>query len=294
MLNIKKLFRFHRSKRKNIKVTQKNRKPSRLKKIFIFNSLNITKRQKFAIIVVFLSLGLFFSEHLLGKSGVFLLFFMAFLTDLFLYLILREDLKGNFAWHLLILPFLYSSSFGLFYFLVPARFITRIAATSIYAIGLYSLFLSQNIFIVASIRTIALLSSARIVSFVITVVSYFFLANIVLSMHLFIVQSDVLIFIFSFLLAIHSIWTYTLDKNFIDQYRWAFGLSVCLLEASLMLWFWPSNPTFIALFLTGFFYTIVGLAHVWLDKRLFKNVLWEYVWVAVIVLFILILSTTWG
>ena len=83
----------------------------------------------------------------------------------------------------MILPFIYTFAFGFFYLLTPASFIIRLVLTAIYAFGLYSLFLSQNIFVVSSSRTIQLLSGARIVSFVITVISYFFLTNIVFSFH---------------------------------------------------------------------------------------------------------------
>lgn len=255
--------------------------------------LNISKRQKFVIAVVFLSLGLFLSELLFGKSGVFFAFLLAFLTDILLFWTNKKDIKENFQSSIFILPFFYSLSFGLFYFLVPSRFLTRIIITSLYAAGLYSLFLSQNIFTVASIRTIALLASARTVSFILTIVSYFFLANIVFSLNLPFIPTSILILVFSFFLVSHSLWTYTLEKSLFAQKLWILALLICILEVSLILWFWPSNPTIIALFLTGFFYTMVGLSHVWFEKRLFRGVLWEYIWVGVIVSCILFLSTSW-
>jgi hypothetical protein len=75
---------------------------------------------------------------------------------------------------------------------------------------------------------------------------------------------------------------------------WVFALSVALVEVATLLWFWPSSPTVIALFLAGFFYTIVGLSHMWFERRLFKGILWEYVWVSCITFFVLILFTQWG
>lgn len=266
---------------------------SRKSLLYKLRKLNISKRQKFVIAVIILSLGLFYSENLLGKSGLFIAIILSVLTDLLLFVAIYKDLKGNPSLPIFILPFFYSLAFGLFYFLVPTRFLTRIMMTSLYAIGLYSLFLCQNIFTVASIRTIALLSSARIASFVITLISYFFLANIVFSLHLSIFPISIIIFVFSFFLIYQSVWTYNLDKNIKSLFFWVFGLSLSLFEITLILWFWPGNPTVIALFLTGLFYTITGLSHVWFDKRLFKNVLWEYVWVTLIVFFVLILTTSW-
>ena len=143
--------------------------------IKILISLN---KERLIFSVIALSLGLFIAEHLLGKSGIFTIFTIAILTDLLLSSLSRSDLKENTFLQIFILPFLFSLSFGLFYFLVPGRYLTRIFTTSLYAIGLYSLFLSENIFTVSSIRTIALLASARTVSFVITLISYFFLSNV--------------------------------------------------------------------------------------------------------------------
>ncbi len=255
----------------------------------------LDKRQKFVISVLLLSLSLFISEYLFGKSfGVYIVLGLALLSDVFLFWAIRKDIKENFTFSIFILPFFYTLAFGLFYFLIPARLYARFLLTGLYAFGMYSLFLSQNIFTVSSIRTIQLLSGARIVSFVITLISFFFLSNIVLTLHLPIYAFLPLIFIYCFSLMYHSIWTYTLQKSSSMLLLWTFCLTLALVETAAFLWFWPTSPTVIALFLTGFFYTIVGLSHVWFERRLFKGVMWEYVWVGVVVFFVLNLYTKWG
>lgn len=259
-----------------------------------FPNFSISKRQKFILSVLILSIGLFFLQNLLGRSGVFLTFALSFLAVLLLFISNYSDMMKNFSIHFFILPFFYSLAFGLFYFLIPTRFLTRMLMTSMYAIGLYSLFLSQNIFAVASMRTIALLSSARTVSFIITLVSYFFLSNVVFTLDLPAIPTSVIVFVYTFFLSAHSIWTYTLDTSFKPYLIWVTLLSFCLFQASIILWFWPSSPTIIALFLTGLFYTITGLTHAWFDKRLFKNILWEYAWVALVISAILFLFTSWN
>lgn len=255
--------------------------------------LNINKRQKFIIAVLFLSSGLFFSENLFGRSSFLSAFLFAFLTNIFLICTNFSDLNKK-TLPVFIFPFFFSLSFGLFHFLIPSRFLTRLIITVVYSIGLYSVFLSQNIFSVASIRTIALLSSARTVSFIITLLSFFFLLNVVFSLDLSLIFTSLIIFIITFFLTIHSIWTYSLDKPLSWHLFWDFALALTIGELSAVLWFWPSSPTIISLFLTGFFYTIVGISHAWLEKRLFKGVLWEYVWVGVIIFCILILFTSWS
>lgn len=247
----------------------------------------INKRQKFIISVIVLSLVLFLSEHLFGKSGIYIAFLLSFFTDLLLLWCVYADLK-KFLPQIFILPFFYTLSFGLFYFLVPARFLTRITMTSLYMLGLYSLLLSTNIFIVSSIRTIALLSSARTVSFVITLLSYFFLSNVIFSLHLNIFATLIVLFVFSFPLVLQSIWTYSMDNQLFSQFAWVLSLTICLVEVAFALWFWPILPTIIALFLTGFFYIIVGLSQIWLEKRLFKGVMWEYIWVGTLVFIVFI------
>ena len=255
------------------------------KKNYLFD---IPKRQKFIVSVAILSLVLFFSEHYLGKGGIYIAILLSIFTDLFVFWAIRSDLKDNFSPQVFILPLIYTLACSLFYFLVPVRFITRVGMTSLYALGLYSLLLSENIFIVSSIRTIALLSSARTVSFIVTILSYFFLSNVVFSLHFNILVTLLLIFAFSFPLILHSIWTHTLENNFRSQIEWIFLIAICLVETAFVLWFWSTTPTIIALFLTGLFYVLIGISQVWLDKRLFKGVMWEYIWVAVIVFLVFI------
>ena len=259
----------------------------------LFAKLIISKRQKFISSVILLSLGLFIAEYLLGKSGILVVAGLSFFTVFLLYLALKADLKENFSISVFILPFLYSLAVGLFYLLVPARFLTRVGITSLYALGLYSLFLSQNIFTVSSIRTIALLSGARTVSLVISLLSYFFISNVVFSFHINVLITLLLVFIYSFLFVMQAIWVNTLDKNPFSQVFWVISLTLCLVETALFLWFGPSSPTVLALFLTSIFYVLVGLSQAWFEKRLFRSVILEYTWITVISFIFLILFTNW-
>lgn len=276
---------FQGSRRASAHITKRGRKAL---------SFSIDKRQKFVVGIIALSLGLFFAEFQFAKSGIIIAFLLSIFTNLFLYWAIRQDLKENKSYQVFILPFFYSLAFGCFYFLTPTLFLSRLLLTVVYAFGLYSLFLSQNIFMVSSVRTIQLLSGARIVSFVITLISYFFLTNIIFTFHVTIFPVIVLMVVYTYLLVFHSLWSYTLQKITQPMSVWVSVLTVCMVETGIMVWFWPSNPTVIALFLTGFFYTLVGLSHIWFEKKLFKGVLWEYVWVGCIVFFMLLIFTQWG
>lgn len=253
----------------------------------------ISKRQKFVITVLLLSAGLFSSEYLFSGYGVLFAGILAVITDIFVFLSLGEDLRENFSFYPLILPFMWSLSFGFFYFLAPARLLTRVVLTTLFAIGMYSVLLSENIFVVASIRTIGLLSSARIVTFVISLIAYFFVVNTIFSFRLSVFPTLALFALFTFVFFVSSIWTYTLGKTWKEDMVWNGVLTLALTEFAGMLWFWPTPPTVLALFMTAIFYTFTGLTQVWLDKRLFKGVLWEYLWVAIVAIFVLLWFSGW-
>lgn len=256
-------------------------------------SISISKRQRFIISVFFLSLSLFLSEYFFSGYTFVVAVALAVLTDLFLFLSLYKDLKEEMMPQAYILPFLCSLAFGLFYFLTPARLISRVVLTTLYAIAVYSLFLSENIFLVASIRTIALLNSARIVTFVITLISYFFISNIIFSFRIGFFPTLFVFGVFSLAFVYQALWTYTLEKSFLQNKEWVLVLTLCIIELGSMLWFWPTSPTVFALFLTAALYIFTGLTHMWLDKRLFRGVFWEYAWVGVFASIILLWFTHW-
>ena len=256
--------------------------------------LSLSKREKFVLSVFFLSLGMFIVEFF-GIKGILFSVFLSLMTDLILYLILKEDIKKTFFYPVFILPFLYTLSFSLFYLLFPSRFISRILLTGIYSFGLYSLFLTQNIFAISSIRTINLLRSARIVSFVITIIILFFLTNVLFSMHISLFLVPVAIFLMVFILNFHSFWFYSLEKKDLKEITvYALLNSFCLTELSVVLAIWPVNSTIYSISLTGIFYSFSGLSHQWFEQRLFKGILWEYVWVGFLSILVLFLFSHWG
>jgi hypothetical protein len=270
------------------KFTQILQSSNKKRKKLIALFKGISKRQKFIVSVIVLSLILFSSERIFGREGIYIAVSVSVLTDVLILWAIKNDLKNNASFQVFILPFFYSLASSLFYFLIPESLMVRVGATLLYAFGLYSLLLSENIFVVSSIRTIALLSSARTVSFIVTILAYFFLANVVFSLHTNIFLTLLLTFLFSFPLIAHSIWTHTLDQDFRPYLYWMLLISLCLVEVSLILWFWSTSPTLIGLFLTCLFYIFVGLSQIWLDRRLFKSIMWEYIWVAVIVFIVFI------
>ncbi len=257
--------------------------------------LSLSKRQRLVLSVFFLSLFFFLLQFLADTQLFIATLVLALLTDFVLFLILRKDVKDTFFYPILVLPFFYSLSFPFFYTLVPDRLISQLIITSLYAFGLYSLFLTQNIFAVSAIRTINLLRSARIVSFVLTLLVLFFLFNFAFSLRQFFFISPLLVFAIALFMSFESLWSYSLNKLQIGEIAASsFILSFSLMQLSLVLFLWPVNAAIYSLFLTGIFYTYSGLIHAWLERRLFKGILWEYIWVGFISILFLIVFSRWG
>lgn len=263
-----------------------------LKKIPLFN---LNKRGKFVLSVLLLTMGLFFSELLTGPLLILAGFVLSVLTVFLLYIALKDDIQPSILYPIIILPFFYTLSFVLFYSLIPERLLTRIVLTLVYSFGLYSLFLSQNIFAISAARTINLVRSARIVSYVLTIFVLFCMASIIFSLRLPVFITPFLIVLVSFLLSFQSLWAYTEDReNTKDVTVYSGFIALMMGELSLILAVWPVTAAIYAIFLTGLFYTYLGLSHIWLEKRLFKSVLWEYVWVGVLSIVFLVLFAKWG
>lgn len=257
--------------------------------------LNFSKRQKFVASVIALSISLFVSEFFTGWYFIGFAIILSLLTTIFLFFILRKDVKGTFYYPLLILPFFYTLAFSLFFLLVPSRLLSRFIMTGLYGFGLYSLFLAQNIFAVSAMRTINLLRSARIVSFVLTIVVLFFLVNITFSFRLEFFMLPLIIFVLTFLLNFQSLWVFVLEKDAIKTvFLYALFISLATMQLALVLTIWPVTAAIYSLFITGIFYMYSGLAHAWLERRLFKGVLWEYVWVGFLSVLLLVVFSRWG
>lgn len=256
-------------------------------------SVTVNKRQRFVFSVGILAICLFFTEYVFGRASIFVSLGLSLLSMALFFWANYRDIRSNFSFYYFILPFFFTLAFGQFLYLAPDRLLTRLIMTFLFALGMYSLFLSVNIFTVASMRTIALLSGARIVSFLITLISYGFLINIIFTLHTHFFITLALVAIVTFFLVMHALWTITLEKGLVPQVKWGSILTLALVEIVAILWFWSTDPTIIALYLTGFFYTIVGPVQIWLNKRFFKGVLAGYLWVLGIVLLLLLFFTFW-
>jgi hypothetical protein len=242
------------------------------------------KREKFLISSFFLSFGLLGTQYvpldyrLLASA---LLFFITYAVSCWA---LFEDLNGI-EW-LTIVPFpgLYAVSVSLFYFLLPENLLSKILVLALFGVGMYATYLTSNIYTVAKFRTIQLLRAAHAVGFLMTLFIMFFFANTVFSFHWPFWLTSIAIFLSSFPLAVHSLWSVELlprlGKDLIYQGLMVSSL-LALLSASIA--FLPTTIWISSLYIVGSLYTGLGILVTKLNGRLFQNTVWEYmsVWLVI-------------
>lgn len=257
--------------------------------------LRLSKRQKFVVSALFLSLGLLAIQVTNISWRYQAIALLVALTYLLSSWSLIEGLNRIEWLTVLVLPTFFTAGVGLFYFLVPARWLTRLPVILLYGVGLYALLLTENIFSVAAIRTIQLLRSAHAVGFLLTLVTSFFLYDTILSFRLEPWLNFLLVALVSLPLILQSLWSVNLEEKLTTKiWLYTLILSLVLGEIALAFSFWPVTVVIGSLALTTTLYTLLGLAQHRLSERLFQRTANEYIRVAIIVLMVILLTTHWG
>ena len=254
----------------------------------------VSKRQVFVAITTLLTAGLVATQLVsieLRYPMVVLLSVAAYSMSAFG---LREDLKGIEWVSLLTLPTLFTASSALFYFLLPVRWLTRLPVAALYAIGMYALLLTENIYNVAAIRTIALLRAAHSVGFVLTLLTYFLLTQTILAFRMWALPNMILIGVLGGILAFQSLWAMELEERASKRvYLFTLVVTVIQMQLAWVLSFWPIRTTLLALFYTTCLYAITGLAQQYLTQRLYKRTVIEFMTVLTIVFCIVLFTVRW-
>lgn len=260
----------------------------------MFQKLKISKRQKFVLTAVFLSLGLFII-HSFGQQRYEAIGGLVASTLVLSIWSLSEGLTGINWFTVLILPPFFTAGVGLFYFLIPPVWWIRLPAIFLYGLGLYVLMLTENIFSVAAIRTIQLLRAAQAVGFLLTVVTAFFLYDTILSFRLDPWFNCLLVGLISLPLLIQGLWCINLEERITRRILfYSLAIALVLGEMALILSFWPLTVAVGSLGLTTVLYLLLGLVQHRLGERLFRRTINEYMGVGIVVLIVLILSAHWG
>lgn len=253
-----------------------------------------TKRQQFVAATIVLMFGLVCTQLAPGDFRYPMTVGLSLLAFALSAFVLREDLRKIEWLSLLTLPTLFTAAVALFYFLLPARWLTRVPVVAMYAVGMYALLLTENIYNVAAERTIALLRAAHSVGFLLTLVTYFFFVQTILAFRLPFYLNAPLVGIISFLLAFQSLWAVVLEP-IVNRRVWHLTIvtAIVLAELAWVFSFWPTQSTLKVLFLTTSFYGIVEIAQQYLVEKLYKKNVIEFFSLCVIVFVIVLFATHW-
>ncbi|MGB9911044.1 MAG: hypothetical protein ACPLKP_00320 [Microgenomates group bacterium] len=255
----------------------------------------LTKRKKFVITSGLLSFGfllMILGEILPKEIMIGIMMVVSYFLSAWA---LSEGLNGIKWFTVLILPVLFTGGIGLFYFFLSSSFLTRLLVVFFYGIGVYILLLVGNIFSVAAIRTIQLLRSAQVVGFLFTLVIAFLFYSSLFSFKFPYWINFFVSFLIAFLLVIPGLWSVNLEEK-ISLRVLIYSLIISLIqgEIALAFSFWPTISSVTALALISSLYLNLGLGQHYLNERLFKKVIKEYLAETIFVFLIIFLTTFWS
>lgn len=260
-----------------------------------FLQMPISKRRRFVITSVVLSLGFFGIQFLSDQNRFWLIGGLALLTILLFVWSLWEGLGFNMTLLSLVLPTIFTLGVGIFWFLLPSNIFARIPIVIFYGIGIYILCLTMNIYSVAAIRTIALLRAARGVGFVLTLLTFFLVFDAILSLRAAIYVTVPMTVTIALPLFVQAFWSAVLEKEFSrDIFILSLVSSAIVGEIAVALFFWPVTVVVGSLFLTAAVYMLVGLGQAKLEDRLFPVTIREHIVVGALVFIAMFFATHWG
>ncbi len=254
----------------------------------------IEKRYRLIASTFILSSLMLFSTFFYFDKAIIFLLLLVILSFFLTYFSLSEKIKGVGWFGFFFMPVIFSISFYLFLFLFPVRWLTRLPFITFYAISIYAILLTSNIFNVGVGKSIQLYRAAFSVNFFFQTIVAFLLFNFLFSLKQIFFINALGTALITFFLSFHLIWALKLKTQIeVEIIKYAFFVSLVLLELSLVVSFVPVKTAIVSLFLTTSFYSLSGLVYNYLNERLFKETVREYAVVWVFVLVISLLSLSW-
>jgi hypothetical protein len=247
------------------------------------------------VISLILSLGLLATQLVFDVYRYATIAGLSFLTAGLTAWSLKEDMR-KIAWLMtLILPSLFTASVSLFYFLLPEKIYVRLVLLVLFTVGMYALLLTENIFTVATLRTIQLLRAAQALGFVFSLIVAFLLFDTIFSFRLSPWLNALLITAASFPIALQGIWSANLEEELTKEVvSYSLALSWVLGQSAFFISMWPVTIIIASLFLVTIFYVGLGIAQQAMVGRLFKQTIREYLQVGIIVLIVVFFAARWG
>lgn len=266
----------------------------RSNKVKISDRFAVSKRQMLVLFSGLMTVGLTVSLLSEGRSVYLLSFLLAVAASLITVWVLRKDLAGIKYFVLPILPFFFTFAMALFFQLLPGRWLMRLPFMAVYGVSIYLIFLNQNIYNIAAIRTIALLRAAHSVGLLFTLISVFIISNVTFSLRFNFVLLTALLSVICGLMVFQTLWSFELEDLLTKRLlKMTLVLSLIIGQVVLALAFWPAEPTVSAIAVTTAIYVMLGLSQAYYAERLFRRTAVEYLSLGGGVFVLLFLTTNW-
>ena len=251
----------------------------------------VEKRFRFVISVGIMTVAMLFATFFFfDKAWLFIPLFILISYCLVFYSILEGVEKLEWIM-LFLMPVIFTVSLYFFYFLFPVRWLTRLPFVAIYAISFYALLLTSNIFNVGAEKNLQLYRAAFSVNYFFQTFVAFLLFNILFSLRQDFIFNGLAVGVLVLPLAVQLVWSIKLDLA-LDRQIVLYGLFLALLlmQLGIFVSFVPFRSSVASLLLAASYYSFTGLTTAYLDNRLFKNTVREYLFVLAFVFAISILT----
>jgi hypothetical protein len=254
----------------------------------------VSKRQKIVITAI-ISSGLVLGA-MLGSFGVPLAELLFIMTATYLLSVwsLQPDLSGWEYVTLLTLPVMLTAATVLTLGLdlpIPAKYVIP----PVYGALIYAILLTENIFNVSAERQVPLLRAARTVGYLLTLAIGFFVSTLLFTQHLPSFVNGLVMFVVGGTIVGQALWQVALTQT--DRTKLLLASLVSALavgQLALVISFWPVAPLGAGLAIATLIYFLIGMIqHDW-QENLTRRTTVEYFIVALAVLLLLFLSTSWG
>jgi len=248
------------------------------------------RREKFVLTSIVLALALFGVLITPAIFRVWTIFALGMLTFLLVSWALSEDLQKIEMLTVVPLPVLYAVSISGFYFVLPSSTLKQIVFLILFALGMYALLLTCNIFSVAKGRTIQLVYAAQTVGLFFTLLTSFLFTNTLFTLNLPFIVPALLLSLLHIPLIINAIWSINLGKK-LEVVEWTLvGLmSLAIFELAIAISFIPYPVWAYGLCIMSLLYVGLGVFQSYLKGRLFTKTVREYSLVTIFSLLLFIL-----
>lgn len=255
--------------------------------------IKLVKREKIVIVSAILSVGLLSTQLVPFYLTYRFIIGLTLLAYVLSFWAIGEGMNKLKAIILLILPTLFTLAISSYYFLLPVRWLTRIPVAFLFGITFYILLLSQNVFNIASSRTIPLYRVASTTILILTLITAFSLFSVLFSFHMLFIWNGLGVFLISFPLILQMIWSIEMERLSSLVIIYTTILSLLVSELGLILSFWPISTPMASLMLSTGLYIVLGISTHSFRERLNRGVVWEYLGWGGLIFLVAYFATSW-